>query len=103
MSLAGSEPSEEQLSKLAAIGQPGPLHLALPQLMQQHLDLGDALGRAYTGNKLMTLVASPPWPAATAPAGRPALPGYVLKATSTLGTFLPSSRQTSPFRKVGLY
>ena len=26
--------------------------------MQQHLDQGDALGRAYTGNKLSTLVAS---------------------------------------------
>ena len=33
-------------------------HLGLPQLVQQRLDLGDAPGRANTGNKLMTLVAS---------------------------------------------
>ena len=34
------------------------LHLGLPQLVQQRLDLGDAPGRAKTGDKLMTLVAS---------------------------------------------
>ena len=34
------------------------LHLGLPQLAQQNLDLGDAPGRANTGDKLMTLVAS---------------------------------------------
>ena len=48
-------------------------HLGLPQLVDRHLDLGDAPGRANTGDKLMTLVASAPrfrggrlWPAATA-------------------------------------
>ena len=33
-------------------------HLGLPQLVEQHLDLGDAPGRANTGDKIMTLVAS---------------------------------------------
>ena len=32
--------------------------LGLPQLVEQHLDLGRAPGRANTGDKLMTLVAS---------------------------------------------
>ena len=34
------------------------LHLGLPQLAHNHLDLGRAPGRANTGNKMMTLVAS---------------------------------------------
>ena len=34
------------------------LHLGLPQLVDQHLNLGHATGRANTGDKLMTLVAS---------------------------------------------
>ena len=33
-------------------------HLGLPQLVQERLDLGDAPGRANTGDKMMTLVAS---------------------------------------------
>ena len=33
-------------------------HLGLPQLVQQRLDLGDAPGRANTGDKMLTLVAS---------------------------------------------
>ena len=33
-------------------------HLGLPQLVDRHLDLGNAPGRANTGDKLMTLVAS---------------------------------------------
>ena len=60
-------------------------HLGLPQLVQECLDLGNAPGRANTGDKMMTLVASAPrfrggrvWLAATAlttptccaPAGR---------------------------------
>ena len=32
--------------------------LGLPQLVQQRLDLGDAPGRANTGDQMMTLVAS---------------------------------------------
>ena len=35
-------------------------HLGLPQLVDRRLDLGDAPGRANTGNKIMTLVASAP-------------------------------------------
>ena len=34
------------------------LHLGLPQLVDRHLDLGRATGRANTGDKMMTLVAS---------------------------------------------
>ena len=34
------------------------LHLGLSQLVQQCLDLGNAPGRANTGDKIMTLVAS---------------------------------------------
>ena len=60
-------------------------HLGLPQLVDRHLDLRDAPGRANTGDKMMTLVASAPrfrggrvWRSATAlttprfcaPAGR---------------------------------
>ena len=33
-------------------------HLGLPELVDRHLDLGRALGRANTGDKVMTLVAS---------------------------------------------
>ena len=34
------------------------LHLGLPQLVDRYLDLGRAPGRANTGDKMMTLVAS---------------------------------------------
>ena len=33
-------------------------HLGLPELVHNHVDLGDAPGRANTGDKMMTLVAS---------------------------------------------
>ena len=55
-------------------------HLGLPQLLRKRLDLGDAPGRANTGDKMMTLVASAlvggnasTTPMRCAPAGRPAL------------------------------
>ena len=74
-------------------------HLGLPQLVQQHLDLGNAPGRANNGDKMMTLVAS-------ALAGGDCIDdadvlrtggtactlGSVVKAPSTLGTFLRSFR-----------
>ena len=74
-------------------------HLGLPQLVQQRLDLGDAPGRANTGDKIVTLVAS-------ALAGGDCIDdadvlrtggtagalGCVVKAPSTLGTFLRSFR-----------
>ena len=74
-------------------------HLGLPQLVQQRLGLGDAPGRANTGDKIVTLVAS-------ALAGGDCIDdadvlrtggtagaiGCVVKAPSTLGTFLRSFR-----------
>ena len=71
-------------------------HLGLPQLVQECLDLGNAPGRANTGDKIMTLVAS-------ALAGGDCIDdadvlrtggtartlGGTVKAPSTLGTFLP--------------
>ena len=70
-------------------------HLGLPQLVHQRLDLGNAPGRANTGDKIVTLVAS-------ALAGSDCIDdadvlrtggtasalGCVVKAPSTLGTFL---------------
>ena len=75
------------------------LHLGLPQLVDRHLDLGRAPGRANTGDKVMTLVAS-------ALAGGDCIDdadvlrtggtagaiGCTVKAPSTLGTFLRSFR-----------
>ena len=58
------------------------LHLSLPELVDRRLDLGNAPGRANPGDKVMTLVAS-------ALAG---VIGCVVKAPSTLGTFLRSFR-----------
>ena len=74
-------------------------HLGLSQLVQQRLDLGDAPGRANTGDKMMTLVAS-------ALAGGDCIDdadvlrtggaartlGVTVKVPSTLGTFLRSFR-----------
>ena len=37
------------------------LHLGLPQLVDRHLDLGDAPGRANTGDKMMTGGFRPGW------------------------------------------
>ena len=74
-------------------------HLGLPQLVDRRLDLGRAPGRANTGDKMMTLVAS-------ALAGGDCIDdadvlrtggtarslGGTVKAPSTLGTFLRSFR-----------
>ena len=76
-------------------------HLGLPQLVDRHLNLGRAPGRANTGDKGMTLVAS-------ALAGGDCIDdadvlraggtagalGCVVKAPSTLGTFLFRSWKT---------
>ena len=74
-------------------------HLGLPQLVQQRLDLGNAPGRANTGDKMMTLVASALAggdcidDADVLRTGRTAgALGCVVKAPSTLGTFLRSFR-----------
>ena len=75
------------------------LRLGLGELVDRHVDLGDAPGRANPGDKLMTLVAS-------ALAGGDCIDGAealrsgstgrvlgcVVKAPSTLGTFLRSFR-----------
>ena len=73
------------------------LHLGLSQLVDRHLDLGRAPGRANTGDKIMTLVASALAgddcidDADALRTGRTACaPGCVVKAPSTLGTFLRS-------------
>ena len=75
------------------------LHLGLPQLVDRHLDLGRAPGGANTGDKIMTLVASALAggdcidDADGLRAGRTArVLGCVVKAPSTLGTFLRSFR-----------
>ena len=73
------------------------LHLGLPQLVDRHLGLGDAPGRAHPGDKVMTLVASALAggdcidDADALRTGRTArVLGCVVKAPSTLGTFLRS-------------
>ena len=75
------------------------LRLGLPELLRKHLDLGGAPGRANTGDKMMTLVAS-----ALAggdciddadvlrAGGTARVLGFTAKAPSTLGTFLRSFR-----------
>ena len=72
-------------------------HLGLAELVRQCLDLGNAPGRANTGDKMMTLVAS-----ALAggdciddadvlrAGGTARVLGFTAKAPSTLGTFLRS-------------
>ena len=74
-------------------------HLGLPQLVDRHLDLGDAPGRANAGDKMLTLVASALAggdcidAADALRAGRTSsVLGCMVKAPSTLGTFLRSFR-----------
>ena len=75
------------------------LRLGLGELVDRHVDLGDAPGRANTGDKLMTLVASALSggdcidDAGSLRSGSTGLVlGCVVKAPSTLGTFLRSFR-----------
>ena len=75
------------------------LRLGLPQLLRKHLDLGDAPGRANTGDKMMTLVASALAGGdciddadAVRVGGTVCVLGFTAKAPSTLGTFLRSFR-----------
>ena len=75
------------------------LHLGLSQLVQQRLDLGDAPGRANTGDKIMTLVASALAGGdciddadALRAGGTASVLDCLVKAPSTLGTFLRSFR-----------
>ena len=73
--------------------------LGLPELVHNHLDLGRAPGRANTGDKMMTLVASAlaggdciDEADALRAGGTVGVLGCVVKASSTLGTFLRSFR-----------
>ena len=75
------------------------LHLGLSELVDRHLDLGDTPGRANTGDKLMTLVASALAGGdciddadALRSGGTASVLGCVVKAPSPLGTFLRSFR-----------
>ena len=74
-------------------------HLGLPQLVDRHLDLGRAPGRANRGDKMMTLVASALAGGdciddadALRTGGTACTLGGTVKAPSTLGTFLRSFR-----------
>ena len=74
-------------------------HLGLWELVGHHLDLGCAPGRANTGDKLLTLVASAlaggdfiDAADALRAGGTVGVLGCVVKAPSTLGTFLRSFR-----------
>ena len=75
------------------------LRLGLPQLVDRHLDLGHAKGRANTGDKMMTLVASAlaggdciDAADALRAGGTAGVLDCLVKAPSTLGTFLRSFR-----------
>ena len=75
------------------------LHLGLSQLVDRHLDLGRAPGRANTGDKMMTLVASALAGGDCIDAadvlrtgGTACTLGCVVKAPSTLGASLRSFR-----------
>ena len=74
-------------------------HLGLRELVDSHVDLGDAPGRANTGDKMLTLVASALTGGdciddadALRAGGTARVLGCVVKAPSTLGTFLRSFR-----------
>ena len=75
------------------------LHLGLRELVDSHVDLGDAPGQANTGDKIVTLVASALAGGdciddadALRTGGTAGAIGCVVKAPSTLGTFLRSFR-----------
>jgi len=74
-------------------------HLGLKELVERHLDLGKAPGRANVGDKALTLIASAlaggdtiDDAAALRAGGTAKVFGFRVKAASTLGTFLRSFR-----------
>jgi hypothetical protein len=74
-------------------------HLGLCELVNAHLDLGRAVGRANVGDKILSLVMSAlaggdciDDAAALRAGGTAGVLGFTLKAASTLGTFLRSFR-----------
>ena len=73
-------------------------HLGLQQLVDAHLDLGAAPGRANVGDKLLTLIASALAGGdciddadALRAGGTASVLGCAVKAPSTLGTFCAAS------------
>ena len=75
------------------------LRLGLGEVVERYLDLSNAAGRANTGDKLLTLVASALVDGdcivdadALRSGGTTRVLGWVVKAPSTLGTFLRSFR-----------
>ena len=74
-------------------------HLGLKELVDEHLDLGDKVGAANAGDKLLTLVLSALAGGdciddanALRAGGTERILGFRVKAASTLGTFLRSFR-----------
>ncbi len=74
-------------------------HLGLRELVERHLDLGHKPGRANAGDKLATLVMSAlaggdciDDAGALGAGGTGRVLGFLVKAPSTLGTFLRSFR-----------
>ena len=83
-------------------------HLGLRELVDHHLDLGVAPGRANTGDKMLTLVASALAGGdciddadALRAGGTARILGGTIKAPSTLGTFLRSFRSSIRFHPIG--
>ena len=100
--MSGQHPEDDhRLGANAGLVLPATLarRLGLPELVQQRLDLGDATGRANTGDKRMTLVASALAGGdciddadALRTGGTARVLGFTAKAPPTLGAFLRSFR-----------
>ena len=77
------------------------LHLGLGELVDSHLDLGSAPGRANTGDKVMTLVASalpgrPRSSRTTRACGRSSTTCWTCSCPGTETIFSPSTARTGP-------
>jgi len=92
---------DERLVADAGLVLPATLaqHLGLRELVDEHLDLGSATGRANVGDKLLTLIMSALAGGdciddsdALRAGGTGRVLGFTVKAASTLGTFLRSFR-----------
>src|SRR3990172_3133624 len=97
----GTAFDDERLVADAGLLLPATLahHLGLKTLVDEHLDLGHAMGRANAGDKLLTLVISALAGGdciddanALRAGGTERILGFSVKAASTLGTFLRSFR-----------
>ena len=71
-------------------------HLGLPELLQKHLDLGNAPGRANAGDKMMTLVASALARARPSPRATWVLPAPLLPTAMAIMKELHRPRGTAP-------